>query len=141
MPAPDPFPGYRFYLEIGTQKQAVFTEVSGLDLEMEVQEFAEGGHNEAVHRLPGRTRVGNLMLKGGMTASKEFFNWYVQLATGRIKRQNVSLVMYDVAGKEVFRWNFLNAYPVRWLGPQFHAASGTMAIETLELAHDGLSLD
>ena len=138
---PDPAPSYRFYLEIGAKKEAVFTEVSGLNLEMDVHEYAEGGHNDYIHRLPGRTRVGNLMLKRGMSVSREFFNWYVQLASGKIVRRNVSVVMYNVGGEELFRWNFVNAYPVRWLGPQFSATSGSMAIETLELAHDGLSLE
>ena len=138
---PEPGPSYRFYLVIGNQKQAVFTEVSGLNMEMDVHEYAEGGPNDYIHRLPGRTRMGNLVLRRGMSVSPEFYDWYIELATGKINRKNVSLVMYDVGGNVLFRWNFIKAYPVRWLGPQFDAGSATMAIETLELAHDGLSTE
>lgn len=131
----------RFYIEIGTKKQAVFAQVTGLQIEMDVTEYAEGGNNEFVHRFPGRTRVSNLTLKRGISSSNEFFQWYCQLARGKIDRRNISVVMYDPAGEEVLRWNFLNAYPVKWIGPEFHADGTSTAIETLELAHDGLSLE
>jgi phage tail-like protein len=121
--------------------QAIFTEVSGLQIETEVQEYAEGGNNGFVHRLPGRTRVGNITLKRGITGSNELFKWYMQIASGqKIDRRNISLVMYDVAGVELLRWNFLMAYPVKWIGPQFEANGNAAAIETLELAHAGLQM-
>lgn len=136
----DTHPNNRFYIEIGTQKQAIFTEVSGLQVEMDVDEYAEGGNNEYVHRLPGRTKVSNITLKRGISCSNDFFKWYSQLALGKIERRNVSVVMYDPNGEEQLRWNFVNAFPVKWIGPQFEADGTTMAIETLELAHDGLTL-
>ena len=64
----------------------------------------------------------------------------MQIAQGDIVRRNVSVVMYDVTGTELLRWNFVNAYPVKWTGPEFAADGSTMAVESLELAHDGLSL-
>lgn len=131
----------RFYVLIDGIAQAVFNEVSGLSIETEVMEYAEGGNNGFVHRLPGRTRVGNITLKRGITGSNDFYKWYVDVATGRnIKRKNISLVMYDSDSTEVMRWNFLAAYPVRWTGPQFDAASTSIAFETIELAHGGLQM-
>lgn len=131
----------RFYVMIDGTAQAIFTEVSGLQIETEVQEYAEGGNNGFVHRLPGRTRVGNITLKRGITGSNELFKWYMQIASGqKIDRRNISLVMYDVAGVELLRWNFLMAYPVKWIGPQFEANGNAAAIETLELAHAGLQM-
>ena len=131
----------RFYVEIGSksgskQIQALFTEVSGLQVEMQVTEYEEGGTNTFVHRLPGRLKVGNVTLKRGLTKSNEFLKWCMKL-----ERRNVTVVMYDVAGQPVIRWNFANAYPVKWVGPQFTADSSTLAIESIELTHDGLTVD
>jgi len=114
--------------------------VSGLQVEMEVFEYAEGGNNNFVHRLPGRTKVSNLTLKRGMTGSNDFFKWYAEVASGTIKRRNVSVIRYDVRGTELTRWSFVKAYPIKWVGPQLSAAGHDAAIETLELAHEGLNL-
>jgi phage tail-like protein len=130
----------RFYVEIGGMPQAVFTEVSGLQLEMTVTDCEEGGVNGFVRRLPGRMRVGNLTLKRGMTTSDEFFKWCMDAVQGKITRQHVSVRVFDTAGEELACWNFENAFPVKWIGPQFTSSSTTVAIETLELAHDGLGV-
>ncbi len=136
----DPLQGNRFYVEMGGESQAVFTEVSGLQIQMDVVEYEEGGSNGFVHRLPGRTKVGTLTLKRGMACSDEFFKWQAQIALGTIARRNVSIVMYDVTGTEKLRWNFINAYPIKWTGPQMTADGTAVAVETLELAHDGLAM-
>jgi len=138
----------RFYVEIGNNQgspiQAVFTEVSGLQVEMQVTEYEEGGTNSFVHRLPGRLKISNVTLKHGLTRSKDFLNWCLTPATRpkpSVDRRNVSVVMFDVAGQEVIRWNFAGAFPVKWVGPQFTADSTSMAIESLELAHQGMNID
>ncbi len=136
----DAYPNCRFYVEVNGKKEAVFTAVNGLQAEMDVHEYEEGGNNAFAHKFPGRTKVGNLTLKRGITNSNDFLNWYMQIAQGDIVRRNVSVVMYDVTGTELLRWNFVNAYPVKWTGPEFAADGSTMAVESLELAHDGLSL-
>lgn len=133
-------PNYRFYVAIDHIPQAVFTEVSGLQLETVVQDYEEGGENHFVHRLPGRTKVGNLTLKRGMTSSNEFFKWYVDFMMGKMQRKNISVIMYDTTGKEIVRWNFLNAFPVKWSGPQLSADGKSIAIESIELAHGGLNI-
>ena len=133
-------PACRFYVEIGGMAQAVFTEVGGLQMETDVTELEEGGNNGFIHRLPGRTKMGNLTLKRGMAGSNEFFKWYQQIALGKIERRNLSVIMYNPAGEEVTRWDFMNAYPVKWIGPQLTADGTAVAIETLELAHEGLKL-
>jgi phage tail-like protein len=121
--------------------QAVFTEVSGLQVEMQVTEYEEGGTNNFVHRLPGRLKVGNVTLKHGMTVSNAFLKWCMKTSIGSLHRQNVTVVMYDVAGQPVVRWHFNNAYPVKWTGPQFTADSTAMAIESVEFTHEGLTVD
>ncbi len=129
----------RFYVQIGDgseQIQALFTEVSGLQVEMQVMEYQEGGTNTFVHRLPGPLKVGNITLKHGLTKSNEFLKWCMN-----IERKNVTVVMYDVAGQPVVRWHFNRAYAVKWTGPSFTADSTAMAIETVEITHEGLTVE
>lgn len=135
------YPANRFYVMIDGIAQAVFTEVSGLQIETETLEYAEGGNNGFVHRLPGRTRVGNVTLKRGITKNNDFFKWYVDIAAGRkIERRNISVVMFGPDASEIVRWNFLQAYPVRWVGPQFNAGSAEVAVESIEMAHAGIQI-
>jgi phage tail-like protein len=138
--AEEAYPGCRFYVMLDGAVQGVFTEVGGLQVEMDVMEYHEGGNNGFVYRLPGFTKVSNITLKRGMTKSNDFFKWCANIATGNFRRRNISIVMYDVAGEELMRWNFMNAYPVKWTGPQFQASGAGAAIETLELAHEGMEL-
>jgi phage tail-like protein len=130
----------RFYVFIDDKEQAIFTEVSGLELQMDVFEYQEGGNNAFVHQLPGRTKVGRLTLKRGMTCSNDFLLWQLQIASGDMQRRNVSVAAFDVSGEEVVRWNFDRAYPVKWSGPAFDASGSGVAVETLELAHDGMKI-
>lgn len=135
----DVYPSCRFYVEVDRDQQAVFTAVSGLQNETAVMEYEEGGNNGFVHRLPGRTKASTLTLKRGMTASTFFFDWHADVARGKIVRKHVSVAMYDAAGVKLMTWNLINAYPIRWTGPDFAADGTTPAVETLELAHDGLT--
>jgi phage tail-like protein len=130
----------RFYVQIDNVIQAVFWEVSGLQIETEVTEYREGGNNGFVHRLPGATRVGNITLKQGLVASSKLFDWYTDITMGKIDRRNMSIVVYTAAGEETSRWSFINAYPIRWIGPTLSGDSSTAMVETLELAHEGLEL-
>jgi phage tail-like protein len=128
----------RFYVKIDGMTTAVFTEMSGLQVETVVTEYEEGGNNGFVHRLPGRTKVGNLTLRRGIVASNEFFNWYSEILEGKLKYRHVDVLVYDAQGKELAKWSFANAFPVKWIGPQLAADGKNAAIETLELAHEGL---
>jgi phage tail-like protein len=144
----------RFYVEIGRPGgqgdiAAVFTEVSGLSLEMQVTEYEEGGTNGFIHKLPGRLKVGNVTLKRGITRSNDFFKWAhpaaaqadPKLGGFKVDRRNISVILYDVKGKPVVRWNFKRAFPVKWTGPQFTADSTALAIETVEIAHVGVTVE
>ncbi|NNJ11018.1 phage tail protein [Chloroflexales bacterium ZM16-3] len=133
-------PACRFYVEIDKIAKAVFTEVSGLQIETEVTTYAEGGNNGFARRLPGRTTVSNLTLKRGVTSTHELLRWYLDIVSGKIDRRQVSVIQYSLRGEPIARWNFSDAYPVKWVGPQLTADSSVIAIETLELAHEGIAL-
>lgn len=128
----------RFYVEIGNDTQAVFTEMSPLQFETTVTEVEEGGSNGFVHRLPGRTKVGNLTLKRGLTGSNALYAWYLEILQGKFSTRNVTVTVFDAAGDEVTHWEFLGAFPVKWTGPQLSAEGRAAAVETVEFAHAGL---
>ena len=131
----------RFYVEIGKNKEAVFTEMSGLQFETTVTEYEEGGSNGFVHRLPGRTKIGNITLKRGLTTSNELYKWYLDILQGKFRTQLVTVAMFDAKGGDpLAEWVFLDAYPVKWSGPQFVADGKAVAVETLELTHAGLRI-
>jgi phage tail-like protein len=137
-PGPDGKPGCRFYVQVDGWTQAVFTEVSGLAMEMAVEDVEEGGLNGFVHRLPGRVKTSNLTLKRGLTNSNDFLKWTREVSVGTITKKNISVILYNLNGTESMRWEFLQAYPVKWSGPQFKADDNAVAVETLELAHEGM---
>ena len=130
----------RFYVEIDSKKEAVFTEVSGLSVEVSTEDFNEGGNNEYVHKFIGRSKIGNITLKQGMTKSQDFLKWVMDVSQGKIERKNISVVMYDLEGNPVQRWNFLEAVPIKWTGAQYQASGNTSAIETFEFVHRGMQL-
>ena len=145
-----PFVAYQYYVEIKSVTEAVFSECTGLQIEMEVYEYKEGGHNTHIHRLPGRAKVGNITLKRGFARRSTFttglydnvlWKWYCDILRGEIKRHNFSILLIDSnERKEVARWNLVGAYPVKWIGPTLKSADNQIAIETLELAHRGVQL-
>lgn len=136
----DAQPMHRFYLQIEGVNLALFSEISGLQVETDIFEYVEGGNNGFVHKLPGQTRVGNLTCKRGLVATNELFNWYMKVAAGTIERRNLSVIIYKLDGAEMRRWNFFDAYPVRWVGPDLGAETTGAAIELVEIAHAGMQL-
>ncbi len=136
----DPFPAFKFYVEIGDITHAVFSECSGLEVEVEVFEYEEGGLNDYVHKLPGRVKYSDVTLKKGMATSDALWDWYAKTLQGKIERKNISIMLYDTSGQESRRWDFEDAYPVKWTGPAFQAGENVAAIETLVLTHRGMQL-
>jgi phage tail-like protein len=136
----DPLPAFNYSVRITGVAVVGFSEVTGLQVEVEWFDYREGGVNGFVHRLAGPARYpSNLVLRRGMTKDLELWRWVESSLAGRIVRRNVSVLLNDAAGAEVRKWIFHGAYPVRWSGPDLRAESGALAIESLELAHRGLS--
>ena len=135
----DPYLAFNYLVEIDGVVRAGFSEVTGLQAEVEVKDYREGGVNEYMHRLPGPIRYpSNLILKYGLTDDDELWTWHQDVTQGKIERKNGSVVLLDNAHEEKRRWDFVQAYPVRWSGPELRAGTAGVAVETLELAHNGL---
>jgi phage tail-like protein len=133
----DPFTAFRFKVEIDGLIEAGFSECSGLQVETELEEVREGGVNEFIHRLPKASKHVNLSLKHGITASDVLWNWQKDVVSGKVQRKTVNVLLLDMQGQETWRWSFQNAYPVKWVGPELKADGSAVAIETIELAHNG----
>lgn len=130
---------YRFWVELKGVTEGAFSECSGLQVETEVFEWEEGGLNEYKHRLPGRTKFVNLVLKRGL-ASNDLWTWYNGVVTGKtLKRLDFSIVLYGYGDMQPARWTVKQALPVKWIGPTFKTGASETAVETLELVHHGLA--
>jgi len=134
----DPYLGFRFLVEIQGLIVGGFSEVSGLQAETEVEEIREGGINDHVHKLPKITKYPNITLKRGITDSDVLWKWHQEVISGLFMRMSGFIILLDSKGEEKWRWHFVDAYPVKWTGPDLKADSSTVAVETLELAHNGI---
>lgn len=133
----DPYQSFNFLVEIQGLIVGGFSEVSGIQAETEVEEVREGGVNDYVHRLPKVTRYPNVVFKRGITDSDVLWNWHQDVINGNIVRLTVFVILRDALGSERWRWSFNEAYPIKWVGPDLKADSNAVAIESLELAHNG----
>ena len=135
----DPCLSFNFAVEIDGVMVCGFSEVTGLQAEIEVQEYREGGLNEYIHKRAGPAKyASNLIMKRGVADSKELWSWYCDVLQGTVRRKSLAVVLMDSAGNEKRRWTLQNGYPVKWSGPDFKAQTSEVAFESLELAHEGL---
>jgi len=93
-----------------------------------------------VRKLPGLVKYSNIVLKRGLTDSNELYNWHRAGLTGKVARKNGAIILLDEERNEKLRWVFREGRPVRWEGPSLHGKGNEVAIETLELAHEGFEL-
>lgn len=126
-------------IEIGS-----FSEVSGLSVEIETEDLVEGGQNHYVHKLPGRMKWPNLVMKRGITDTNNLFEWFAECSGdgftakgNKLTRRNGAVVLLGNDGTAVRRWTFTGAFPVKWTGPTMAAASSDVAVEELEVCHSG----
>jgi phage tail-like protein len=136
----DPYSAFNFRLEIQGITAASFSECSGLSCEVDVIEYRSGGEAGSVRKLPGVRKYANIVLKRGITKNRELWDWYKSVLDGKVQRKEGSILLLNDAGQEVLRWNFHQGWPRKYEGPTLNASSSEVAIETIEIAHEGLEL-
>jgi phage tail-like protein len=136
----NPYMSYNFLVELDGLIVGGFMEVSGLESEIKLESYEEGGQNEYVHQFPTRTTYPNLVLSKGMTEVWTLWGWYEDACQGKIRRRNVSVMLLDHQRLPVRWWNFKDAYPVKWSGPQFNSSAQEVAVERIELVHRGMTM-
>jgi phage tail-like protein len=138
MTAPDPYVNFNYLVEIDGIARGAFHEVNGLDSTIDVIEHREGGANTSPRKLAGQTKYANIVLRWGMTIDDQLYRWHKTVVDGVIERRNGSVIMLDRRGTEVARWNFVRAWPSKYTAPSLSAEASDVAIESVELVHEGL---
>jgi phage tail-like protein len=140
-----PFRNFRFKVEFDGVESAGFAEVSGADISVDVIEYREGNEVRTTPRkLSGLTKYGNITLKWGVIGSLEMMEWLHTVASDNtsgptgIARKNLVIKLLDDTGADGPSWEVINAWPSHYTGPSLNGLGGEMAIETLELVHEGI---
>lgn len=135
----NPFLSMNYWVEIEGLLVFGFSEVNGLSSNIETTDHREGGVNHYVHQFPGQVTQSNITLKKGLTIFDIMWDWYYDTMQGIIKRKNGTIMLMNEFHLPVMGWNFHNAFPTKWTGPDFNASSNAIAFESLELVHEGIS--
>ena len=136
--ATDPFASFNFKLEIEGITVAGFSEVTGLNQESNVIDYREGQEGITPRKLSGLNKFNNVTLKRGISPDLSVYNWRKTVTDGDIERRNASIVLHNEKHEEVVRWNLVNAWPSKYVGPDLKANANEVAIESIELTHEGV---
>lgn len=152
----DPLSTFNFYITLidnsnvlGTLITAVlnyavagFSECSGLDATIEIMDYREGGVNDYVHKFATRTSYSNLTLKHGVIyLYDDLWTWHNSWVRGIGTRKDGLIVLLDESRSPAKVWKFRRGIPTKWVGPSLNATQSSVAIESLEIAHEGLALE
>ncbi len=138
-----PLPKFYFSVKLGSQDNMVsFQEVSGLDTETQPIEYRHGNNKEfSTIKLPGIVKTGNVTLKKGIFVNdNNFWKWYDAIKMNTIKRETVVIQLLDESAKPTMTGTLSNAWPTKITGTDMKSDANEVAVETLELAHEGLTI-
>lgn len=143
---PDPYSGYSFLVTVtnvsdGTAGGGTFSEVSGMEFEIAPIEYRTGVEPPTPRKMRGQVKYSNIVCKRGITGDLNFWNWIVAGVRGQVQRNDGAIVLRDENQTEVMRWNFRRAWPCKYTGPSLNAANNEIALETLEICHEGCEID
>ena len=136
----DPFGAFNFLVEIDGVTKATFSEVTGLSVEIVAIDYREGGDPTTVRKLPGLTKYTNIVLKRGYTADRSLWNWMQSVLNGQVVRASMTVTLLDAGRQPVLQWTVKEAWPCKYQGPILRAEGNDVAIETIEICHEGIEL-
>lgn len=141
MAATYPLPKFHFLVEWGGSRIG-FSEVTGLDMQIEPIEYREGSSPQYTKiKMPGLQKFSNITLKRGtFNGDKEFYKWIRTVSLNTIERRDLVISLLNESHEPVISWKIINAFPIKVQASDLKADGNEVAIETLELAHEGLSL-
>ena len=139
----DPFKGFNFIVSIdGMSGSAAFSEVSGLGTDGDVVEYREGTDKSLwTRKLTGLRKHAHITLKRGQTSNLDLWAWRKNILDGTPDRRSGTITLLDEQQKSVLFWKFSNGWPVKYDGPSLSAKGNDVAIETLEIVHEGLDIE
>jgi len=130
-----------FEVEFGDLGVVGFSEVNGFEIAVDVIEYREGDHPTTPYKIPGLIKYSNVTFKRGVTEDLEVYNWikdWVETGSADGLRQEVTIYAKDASGTTIATWVLTNAFPTKYSGPDFNATGAEIAIESMELAHEGI---
>jgi phage tail-like protein len=136
-----PIPKFRFEVKWDSAVMS-FQEVSGLDVEAQAIEYRRGDSPAfSVVRMPGLKKYSNVTMKKGVFKSdNKFWEWFNSIKMNTIKRKPVTISLLDESGKPTMVWTLTNAWPAKITGTDLKAEGNEVAVETIEIAHEGLTI-
>ena len=143
----DPYPGINFQvvisgvLEDGRSVRGSFAEVSGLDVEVAAIEYRTGSEDITVRKLPGLKKFSNIVLKRGVIGDTTLWAWIKTVLEGNVQRADGTITLLDESRQPVMTWRFRRAWPCKWSGPALNAKNNEVALETLEICHEGFEVE
>ncbi|SRR6266498_2882010 len=138
----DPYRAFNFQLEIDGIPLGAFSECSGLTAEVGAVDYREGIDLQPnVRKLPGLTTFTEITMKRGCTKDDSLWLWYNNIFAGVADRRNVTIILMDEEHKPVLRWHAENAWVKKIEGPSFKASGNEIAIESVSLVHEGLTIE
>jgi phage tail-like protein len=138
----DPYRTFNFQLEIDGVPLGAFSEASGLTAEGDAVDYREGTDLQPnVRKLTGLRKYTNITLKRGYTQDQSLWRWYGNIVNGQADRRDVTIVLMNEARQPVLRWHAENAWVNKIEAPSFKAAGNEIAMESVELVHEGLTID
>ncbi len=137
-----PLPAFHFVVDWGGSNLG-FSEVSGLNIETQVIEYRDGLSPEySMRKMPGMPKFGNITLKRGVfKGDNEYYQWLSTVKMNTVERRDVSISLLNEEHAPVMVWKVKNAFPVKVEGPGLKASGNEVAVESIELAHEGLSIE
>lgn len=136
----DPFAAFNFVVQIDGVNVAGFSEVSGLTTETDVIEYREGNEDITPRKLPGLRKYANITLKRGFTDSQDLWKWRQTVMQGKTERKSGTIILQNEQRQPALKWSFKEAWPRKWEGPSLNAKNNEIAIETLEIVCEDISL-
>jgi phage tail-like protein len=135
----------KFYFSVKVDKDladGTFQEVSGLDVEAQIIEYRHGNSPEfSTIKMPGIKKYGNVTLKKGIfVKDNKFWDWFNKIKMNTIERQSVTISLLDEGGSPTMVWTLKNAWPTKITGTDMKSDGNEVAVETLEIAHEGLTI-
>ena len=130
---------FRYKVEIDGLDAGGFSEVSGFDLSIDVMEYREGDGVQTPMKMPGLRRYSNIVLKQGLADSMVLYDWITTAVDGAVERKTITITLLDEEESPAASWQVINAWPTRYTAPDFDANASEVAIETLEIAHEGMT--
>jgi phage tail-like protein len=136
----DPYAAFNYIIEIGGITAGGFSEVSGLDAEVQPIDYRNGDEDFVPRKLPGLKRFPNIVLKRGIIGNLDLFKWLNTALTGAVDRREGAIILRDEQRNEVMRWKFTRGWATKLAGPALKGDGNAIAVETLDIAHESLEV-